>query len=57
MKEDVDEGIQALLKAERLLSESLRQMGKNGGGKNSLELYGETGGSTGTNKRFRGHTG
>ena len=31
--------------------------GKNGGGNNSLELYGNTGGSTGRNKRMRGHAG
>ena len=31
--------------------------GKNGGGNNSLELYGNTGGSTGSNKRLRGHVG
>ena len=31
--------------------------GKDGGGNNSLELYGNTGGSTGSNKRLRGHVG
>jgi hypothetical protein len=31
--------------------------GKNGGGKNRLELYGTSGGSTGSNKRLRGNAG
>ena len=31
--------------------------GKNGGGNHSLELYGTTCGSTGSNERLRGHTG
>ena len=34
-----------------------KEWGENGGGNNSVELYGITGGSTGGNKRLRGHAG
>ena len=55
LKEKVDEGIQAVL--EDYCLEVSGKWGGNGGGNNSLELYGGTGSSTGTNKKFRGHAG
>ena len=53
LKGKVDNGIQVVL--EDYYLEVSGECGDNGGGIDSLELYEDTGGSTGGNKRFRGH--
>ena len=53
--EKLDDHIQAGL--DKYYEAIDNKWGKNGGGNNSVELYGTTGSSTGSNKRLRGHAG
>ena len=53
--ENLDDHIQVGLD---MFNEAIdEKWGGNGGGNHSLELYGTTGGSTGSNKRMRGNAG